>query len=61
VEDVPIIIGGKEYRTEDVKYQVMVRRLKKYKHQLDIRGECVWLAKGQLNLVTLMALWPKAS
>ena len=24
-EDVPIIIGGKEYRTDDVRYQVMVR------------------------------------
>lgn len=27
VEDVPIIIGGKEYRTEEVKYQVMVNNL----------------------------------
>ena len=25
-EDVPIIIGGKEYRTDDVRYQVMVRQ-----------------------------------
>ena len=23
-EDVPIVIGGKEYRTDDVRYQVMV-------------------------------------
>ncbi len=25
-EDCPIIIGGKEYRTDDVRYQVMVSR-----------------------------------
>merc|ERR1719249_640696 len=24
-EDVPIIIGGKEYRTDDVRYQVLLR------------------------------------
>ena len=24
-EDVPIVIGGKEYRTDDVRYQPMVR------------------------------------
>ena len=27
-EDIPIIIGGKEYRTEHVQYQVMVRYIK---------------------------------
>ena len=25
-EDVPIVIGGKEYRTDDVRYQVMVNK-----------------------------------
>jgi hypothetical protein len=25
VEDIPIVIGGKEYRTDNVQYQVMVR------------------------------------
>ncbi len=27
MEDIPIVIGGKEYRTEHVRYQVMVRAL----------------------------------
>ena len=28
-EECPIIIGGKEYRTDDVRYQVMVSSIKK--------------------------------
>ena len=27
MEDIPIVIGGKEYRTENVQYQVMVSSL----------------------------------
>ena len=29
-EDCPIVIGGKEYRTDDVRYQVMVITLTKH-------------------------------
>ena len=36
-EDVPIVIGGKEYRTDDVRYQPMVRNRMRKSNVMIIR------------------------